>query len=35
MEKYEVENEGAKYALTVGKLDGIPVIIIPHVSKNG
>lgn len=33
-EVYEVEGEGAKYALTVGELFDIPVIVTPHISKN-
>lgn len=33
-EVYEVEGEGAKYALTLGELSGIPVIVTPHISKN-
>lgn len=32
-EVIEVEDEGAKYALTVGEMFGIPVIITPHISK--
>lgn len=33
-EVYKVEDEGAKYALTIGEMSGIPVIVIPHISKN-
>ena len=33
-EVYEVEGEGATYALTIGDMSGISVIVTPHIGKN-